>query len=210
MIQIENWSKYYEQPVPIVPHNDMPKVVRVFREKGVKKVLDLGCGSGRHLVYLARQGFEVFGIDLAERAIELAADWLKKEEGAMVRIEVGSIFERLPYEDDFFDAMISTKVINHGRIEEIRRAIKEIERVLKPKGLVFIEVTKGRRVRESKSQRARAEIIDPRTIIPMTGKEKGVIHYQFNKKILIEEFKSFRVLDFWVDSQNDYCFIGEQ
>jgi len=191
------------------PQKDMPSVVELFKERGVKRVLDLGCGSGRHLVYLAEQGFETFGIDITERAIELAANWLK-ERGLRAEVSIGSIFERLPYEDDFFDAIVTTKVINHGRIEDIRKAIKEIERVLKPKGLIFIEVRKERKVKESKRQSTKSEIIDPRTVVSMTGKEKGVIHYMFNKAILIKEFKNFRIIDFWVDSQAYYCFVGEQ
>ena len=185
----------------------MPRVMVLFKERGVKRVLDLGCGSGRHLVYLAEQGFETFGIDIAERAIELAQRWLTEKE-LRAELEVGSIFERFPYEDDFFDAIVTTKAINHGRIEDIRKSIKEIERVLKPKGLIFGEVSKGRKVRESKRQMVlypTSKIVDSRTVITT----EGIIHYQFNKAILMNEFKNFRILDFWLDSQAYYCFIGE-
>ena len=208
----QNWNKYYERYGPMTPQEDMPRVLRLFKERGVRKVLDLGCGSGRHLVYLTEQDFEVFGIDIAARAIELAADWLK-EKGLRAELSVGSIFERVPYEDDFFDGIVTTKVINHGRIEDIRKSIKEIERVLKPKGIIFIEVAKGRKLRESKRRMIlypRDKIIDPHTVIRTEGIEKGVIHYQFNKAILRKEFKDFRILDFWLDSQANYCFIGEQ
>jgi len=205
----QNWNQYYEQYGPMTPQEDMPRVVGLFKERGIRKVLDLGCGSGRHLVYLAGQGFEVFGIDIAEKANELAASWLKEKE-LRAEVSIGSIFERLPYEDDFFDAIVTTKVINHGRIEDIRKAIKEIERVLKPKGLIFIEVSKGRKARDSKKQRSRSEIIDPRTIVLMTGKEKGIIHYLFNKAILLKELRNFKIFDFWVDSQANYCLLGEQ
>ena len=209
---VQNWNSYYERHVPMTPQEDIPRVVELFKERNVKKVLDSGCGSGRHLVYLTEHGFEVFGIDIAERAIELAKGWLE-EKGLRAELSVGSIFERLPYEDDFFDAIISTKVINHGRIENIHRAISEIERVLKPKGLIFVEVDKGRRLRDSKRQTIlypRDKILDLRTTIRTEGTEEGVIHYQFNKAILLKAFENFRILDFWVDSGANYCFIGEQ
>ncbi len=35
------------------PHKDMPKVARFFKKQGVKKVLDLGCGAGRNLIYFS-------------------------------------------------------------------------------------------------------------------------------------------------------------
>jgi len=192
----------------MAPQEDMPKVTELFKDRGVRKVLDLGCGSGRHLVYLAEQGFEVFGIDIAQRATELAANWLK-EKGLWAELRAGSVFERLPYEDNFFDAIISVRVINHGRIEDIRSAIKETQRVLKSKGLIFVEVRKERKVKESKRQSTRSKIIDSRTVISMTGREKGVIHYMFNKAILIKEFRSFRILDFWDTSEGYYCLTGE-
>ena len=43
-----------------------------FRENHVRRILDLGCGDGRHLVYLAATGFEVSGLDFAPTALELA------------------------------------------------------------------------------------------------------------------------------------------
>ena len=67
----QNWNKYYERYGPMTPQEDMPRVLRLFKERGVRKVLDLGCGSGRHLVYLTEQDFEVFGIDIAARAIAI-------------------------------------------------------------------------------------------------------------------------------------------
>jgi 2-polyprenyl-3-methyl-5-hydroxy-6-metoxy-1,4-benzoquinol methylase len=39
----------------------------------------LGCGSGRHVVYLAKNGFEVYGIDIAKSGIKIAKEWLKDE-----------------------------------------------------------------------------------------------------------------------------------
>lgn len=207
---LKDWSPIYEKygHMDVAPQKEMPEAVELFKEKGVRKVLDLGCGSGRHLVYLAEQGFEVFGIDLAKKAIELAENWLH-EKGLTAKLEVKSMFERLPYEDDFFDAIISIRVINHGRIEGIRNTIREMQRVLKPKGLIFIAVRRDRKARESKRQRARSEIIDPRTIIPLKGIQKGVIHYLFNKSVLLKEFKNFEILNFRVDPEGYYCLLGE-
>lgn len=45
----------------------MPELVELFSEKGVSKILDLGCGSGRHVIYLSKHGFDVYGFDVAHR-----------------------------------------------------------------------------------------------------------------------------------------------
>ena len=54
----ENFKKYGKIFTTI--HKDLPQIVEVFKRKKVKKILDLGSGSGRHLVYLAKHGFEMF------------------------------------------------------------------------------------------------------------------------------------------------------
>jgi ubiquinone/menaquinone biosynthesis C-methylase UbiE len=116
---------------------DIPKVYRLFKKHLVKMILDLGCGSGRHTVYFARKGFNVYGIDIAREGVRLARAWLRKE-GLKAKLRLRSIYERLPYPDNFFDAVISVRVIHHARIAIIRAVIREVERVLKPNGLIFV------------------------------------------------------------------------
>ena len=45
------------------PHEDMPRIVQLLRDRDASTVLDLGSGTGRHVVYLAKNGFSVFGLD---------------------------------------------------------------------------------------------------------------------------------------------------
>ena len=80
-------------------------------------------------------------------AIEVAKSWLK-DDGYEGNLKLGSIYTKLPYEDNFFDAVISFRVIHHATIEDIRKMIKELERILKPKGLIFITVPKWRMPRK--------------------------------------------------------------
>jgi len=118
--------------------------------------------------------------------------------------------KRLPYKNDFFDAIISIQTLNHGRINDIRRTIKEMKRILKPKGLIFITVSKllpKRRI--PKDRRYEVKFIAPRTYIILGGPEKGLIHYRFNKKILKKEFKDFKILDFWISPKRRYCLLGK-
>jgi len=44
----------------------------------------------------------------------------------------------------------------------------------------------------------------------LEGPEKGIPHYRFNKKILIDKFRKagFKILDFWIDSEHYYCLLG--
>lgn len=50
---------------------------------GVKKVLDLGCGAGRHCILLANSGFEVVGTDISKSALKMARQWARKKNWKM-------------------------------------------------------------------------------------------------------------------------------
>lgn len=217
---MKQWNKIFKKhgKVFLEPQEDMKRVMNLFKKHGVGKILDLGCGTGRHTVYFARNGFSVYGFDIAKQGIKIAEEWLKKE-GLKADLKVGSIYKKLPYKNNFFDAVISTGTIHHEKIENIRKAILEIERVLKPKGLIFITVRKRifKRfypkftiIERYGKQKLRYKVIDSRTYVPIEGGEKGLIHFLFNKKLIRKEFKSFKILEIWVSSdKKHYCFLGE-
>lgn len=199
----EKWDEVYKKKgMTTIPHEDMPKIVSIFKKYGVKRILDLGCGSGRHTIYLSSQGFDVWGIDISEEACKITKSQLPSTD---TKIVCGSIYKRLPYEDNFFDAVISIQTLHHANIGDIQKAIREIERVLKPRGLVFVTVRK----RIQKRKRLPFQELEPRVYIPIEGKEKGLIHYLFNKKLLRKEFRDFKIHDIWVDSHSYYCLLGE-
>lgn len=182
---------------------NIPKIATLFHKKGVNRILDLGSGSGRHVVYLVENSFEVYGIDISPEGIKETKRKLKLR-GLKADLALGSIYKRLPYDNSFFDAVVSIRVINHARIKDIRVAIKEIERVLRPKGLLFITTRK----RVSKKKRLPHKNIAPRTYIPLEGKEKGIVHYLFTKEILRKEFRNFQIHSLLVKN-NYYCLFGE-
>lgn len=182
---------------------EIAKVVEVLKEQNIKRILDLACGTGRHTLYFARAGFEVHGIDLSSEGIKIARRKLR-EQNLKAHLKVGSIYKTLPYPNDFFDAVVCIRSINHGRIEDIRKTIKEIRRVLKPEGVIFVTTRK----KVPKKQRHPFKEIAPYTYIPLEGNEKGIIHYLFTKEALRREFRDFRV-NIWVESTgNYYCLFG--
>jgi len=198
-------GKFFEQV-----QEDIPRITSLFKKKDVKKIIDLGCGSGRHLIYLAKRGFDVYGFDISKHGIKIARDWLKKEKlGA--GFKVGDVYKKLPYKDNSFDALISTQTLYHNRISSIRKLIREIERILKPGGLIFVTVTRmGPKKDIPKEKMWKIKFIAPRTYVPLSHDEKGLTHYLFNKKLIRKEFKNFKIHDIWVASnKGHYCFLGK-
>ncbi|WP_457553774.1 class I SAM-dependent methyltransferase [Desulfobacula sp.] len=108
------------------------------------KILDAGCGIGGSSRLLAHKfGYQVVGIDLADKFIE-AATFLTQITGLEKNVifQQGSILE-MPFEDHYFDAVLCQHVLMN--IKNKPRAVKEFFRVLKPGGkLIIHEITKGK------------------------------------------------------------------
>jgi len=215
---MKQWNAIFkkEGKVFLEPREEMPELVKLFKKRGVKKVLDLGCGSGRHVVYFAKNGFEAYGFDVAPVGLKITKDWLKQE-NLKANLKLGSFFKKLPYKDNFFGAIVAVQAISHGKIENIRKVIKEIERILKPNGIIFIAFTqqskvKNWRVGSIHTERfvaddgvsileERRKVLGSKTLVPIEGTEKGLVHYMFDKAAIKKEFKDFKIHRLSLDSQ---------
>lgn len=198
------------------PHEDMDEISASFREHDVKKILDLGCGTGRNLFFLSMQGFEIHGIDLSKTAIaeikKICGNIPERNRtGSEIGLNTGDIFSRLPFDDDCFDAIISVQALQHSDEKGIIYAISEIKRVLKPGGLIFITVC-GRIsrgiVRHCLVKTAKK--ISERTYIPTCGEEIGMTHFIYDKKTLLRHYSGFNIIRIWKDKRDYYCLLAEK
>jgi SAM-dependent methyltransferase len=103
------------------------------------RVLDAGCGDGRNLVFLLRNGFTCFGIDRDPAAITqvrtLAA---RLAPTAPLDHFVTGELDQLPWPDASLDAVIASAVLHFARDEpHFSGIVQELWRVLAPKGLLF-------------------------------------------------------------------------
>jgi SAM-dependent methyltransferase len=108
------------------------------------RVLDMGCGGGRHAFALYRRGADVTAFDMdAAELKDVAAMFAAMQEagevplGAQARAVRGTAYA-LPFEDDSFDRIIAAEVLEH--LPEDDRAMGELFRVLKPGGLIAVTV----------------------------------------------------------------------
>jgi len=103
------------------------------------RVLDAGCGSGRNLVYLLRQGYEIHATDADPGAIasvrRLASALAPQLPDANFRVEP---VERMTFPDAFADVVLSSAVLHFARDDaQFDAMVREMWRVLKPGGLFF-------------------------------------------------------------------------
>ncbi|MCI0437710.1 MAG: class I SAM-dependent methyltransferase [Chloroflexi bacterium] len=147
----------------------IPFVSRIARERA-RRVYDLGCGIGRHTVYLARRGFEVYASDISEEAVRETRGWLGNEDlaGEVVRSDLTVI----PYPDGRFDAVIAVNVVYHALREDIEACLNEVRRVLRPGGLFFVTFNST-----SSDDFGRGRRVDDRTFVKVGGVEDGIPHY---------------------------------
>ncbi|TBL80492.1 class I SAM-dependent methyltransferase [Paenibacillus thalictri] len=102
-------------------------------------LLDAGCGNGRNMVYFLRNGYDVYGVDRSETAVQavrsLAAELAP--ELPQDRFEMQAV-EKLSYTNDTFDVVICNAVLHFAEHEDhFQTMVSELWRVIKPGGMLF-------------------------------------------------------------------------
>ncbi len=151
----EEWDKFRKEPI---------LEVMSFLKKQKGKILDLGCGSGRHLI--KNEDIKFYEVDFSKKMIKFAKQKAEKE-------DVGAEFfvsqaENLPFEDNFFDSAIFMATLQCIEGEENRdNSVKELFRVLKPgaKALISVWNKDSKRFKNSPKEKYRRGEIDKEKII---------------------------------------------
>jgi len=168
------WDELYADPallpVPDEPEPFVTRALQALPSPRSTSVLDVGCGGGRHLLWLERQGFTAFGVDRAPSGLGLTRDLLRREERA-VRVTLGDM-GALPFASASFGAVIAHHVLYHGVAADVRRAIGEAGRVLRDEGLFVGTLLSTRAWKYGEGRR-----LEPSTYVQERGPEAGVAHH---------------------------------
>lgn len=157
-------------------------------KRKVNRILDAGCGIGRHIIFFVEQGFDVYGIDISKEAVEIANAWLAKK-GLKADLRIGDI-EKLPFKDGYFDVVISHGVIDHIPFSKAKKAMDEIRRVCVSNGYIFITLRST-----EDSEFGRGEEVAHNTFVLQEGYEKGIIQHYFDLEEIKELLEGFKILD---------------
>lgn len=202
---MNTWNKEFykeggqsENPIFRIPHKDLPKFTRLLKKQNAQNILDLGCGTGRDVIALAKDDFNVYGLDISKRAAKRTQQWLA-EENLSANIRIGNMHQSLPYADNTFDGVISIKAMHHAIVADIKKLISGLERIMRPGGILMIEVPKKDQEQQAKGPHKEVE---PGTLVFSEGTEKGVPHHTFKDKEELETlFHNFEILDIYTANQ---------
>lgn len=173
------------------------KAIKVFKDCGYKKILDLGSGYGKHSIYLSQNDFNVTSIDINKQAIEWLEKYIHANHVSNINVIKADIKD-LPFENDYFDGIICSSVIHHQGLKEIKNSISEMYRVLKPNGYISVNFMSI----EDDSFGLGKEI-EKNTFVGSREGEENMPHYYTDIDELKELFKGFRKIEVF---KNEYRF----
>lgn len=202
----DTWQYWYSKKEG-TQEPEIPKLEELLRKRGKSRVLDFGCGTGRHTVYFARKGFDVYGFEVSGSAVERARQLLRDED-LKANLQVLDMTQPLPYSESFFDAVVAVRVLHHTYMSNITRIVSEIDRVLKPSGYLFLQVP----CYESETFDSETIWAEPGTLIARGGPEKGVPHHFFKKDELLGILPGYIMKE--IHSRSDhyggFCLIARK
>jgi malonyl-CoA O-methyltransferase len=129
----DRWASIYDREANPLIALEEPVVREALGDVADLAVLDLGCGTGRHALWLAGAGARVTAVDFSAGMLDEA----RRKDGAdAVRFVVHDLHEPLPFEKGAFDLVVSGLVLEHLR--ELRGFFDEAHRVLRPCGRAVV------------------------------------------------------------------------
>jgi 2-polyprenyl-3-methyl-5-hydroxy-6-metoxy-1,4-benzoquinol methylase len=130
-----DWSKNTDNQW-LIPCTESAYLCEKWQGQDFSRLLDLGCGLGRHSVYMASKGFDVTAVDLSDYAVNHLREWAEK-----VSLDIKAVvcnMLSLPFKDNSFDCVIAYNVIYHTDTKGFIASLDEIRRIIKPNGEMFI------------------------------------------------------------------------
>jgi SAM-dependent methyltransferase len=189
------WGEIFADPVMqgLKPNPELMALVPGWQAAGARRVLDAGCGVGRHLLPLVQAGFQVWGADCEAQVLRLLkASLAKAAVPASAANLVQADLNRLPFAAGGFDLVVSVNVINHGDAATFRDYCRELARVLKAGGHLFIYTSPreaGERVRLPQTRE-----LEPGTLVDIATPDGALVHHFPTPAELREQFPGFAVL----------------
>ena len=122
------------------PNLDLVRIQKTFLKNNVGKTLDFGFGSGENLVFLSKEGHEIYGLETSHTALKITKKKIKNKK-AKLNLKILSSSKKLQFSDNFFDNIICLSVFS--QLKNRKNAIhllNEFNRILKKNGILIIDI----------------------------------------------------------------------
>lgn len=156
-LKTDEWNESYKRGDNFVfyPHEDIIRFISKYIKKRIgynsyvnikeyttiQKVLDFGCGIGRHVKLLDEFCLDAYGFDLSDEAIQTAKHLFMEQKlnHLIDKVIVANITD-LPYKNDNFDFMLSHGVLDSMPFNIAKLGLKELHRCLKKDGYMYFDL----------------------------------------------------------------------
>jgi SAM-dependent methyltransferase len=194
---MSTWDEMYAGGLALAePQAWVVETADAIQSAGVSTILDLGCGTGRHLVWLGRRGFELWGTDIAPHGLRHSRAWLEQE-GLPVRLALADM-QSIPFAAASFDAILSIQVLYHATRSGMQTALAGIERLLKPDGLFIGSFLSTRAWKHDEG-----EMLESETWVQPRGPEAGVPHHYCDEEETRALLQAFTIVELRLDEYLD-------
>jgi SAM-dependent methyltransferase len=202
------WGEIFADPVMQnrEPEPELMALIPEVKAARCRRVLDAGCGVGRQLLPLLAAGFPVWGVDVDAQVLHLLQDRLKKAAVAAAGPYLAQAdLNRLPFVSGAFDLVVSIKVINHGYAATFREYCRELDRVLRPGGRLFIMVSPFEFAEQVRLTQTRE--LEPGTLVDIATPDGTLVHHFPTPAELREQFPGYRAHR-WETIRTPISFMG--
>ncbi|MBI4095224.1 MAG: methyltransferase domain-containing protein [DPANN group archaeon] len=103
-----------------------------------RKILDVGCGSGKYMKWLLACGFDAIGIDFSKNILDEARQRVPSGDFRLMDMR------KLKFKDNSFDGVVSTASLLHIPKKQASGVLEDFKRVMKNKSIILISVKYGR------------------------------------------------------------------
>lgn len=172
--------------------------IKNFKKVEYKRILDIGCGYGKHSIYLSENSFIVTSIDINKQSIEWLKGYIDRKNISNINL-IQSDINDLPFEENYFDAIICSSVIHHQNLKQIKNSIGEIYRVLKQNGCILVDF-----MSLEDDSFGLGEEIEKNTFIGSREGEEDIPHHYSDSNKLKELFKDFKDIEIF---KNEYHIV---
>jgi 2-polyprenyl-3-methyl-5-hydroxy-6-metoxy-1,4-benzoquinol methylase len=182
------WNEYWKKESNLEfwaePDKAVTELLGKIDHSKISKVLDFGCGIGRHSFLFAKAGFSVTALDSSEEALNILRQRMQ-EQGIHLKITHGTYAASL-FPRNYYDLVIAFNVIYHGQRKDMVTAIATIHYWLKPGGMFFFTCPTRR-----DGKFGNGEKVAPNTFRPLNSIHPGDLHYFADENDIIDFLRGF-------------------